>query len=581
MSGGSLTLTDKVSDASAPRTGRTRLYAVGGVLRYINAAGKVVELSDSTLSWASLAAPEDGLRPLGDDTHRYSGVYGEIGDFDSLTVGGVAFAPGDYLPLSAGGGKALTGTLYGTGAQFSAGVVSKELVDGDNYRNSFVWSVSGNAQVGAEGKWGGVAKAVRIVQDGTSGRIEVVDGVTSSSLLIPNPGTTTSTLFTTAGGALTGTLAMDGGTVQSEEFIHIGPQNASTASAITNGRHYTGAVNAHGFSDATRFEPSISGKAFNSFDAKSETWGSQNLDHIVGFQSRVAHNGSGTLTDMWGLWIENIAASAVTNSYGVTIKSPTGVGAITNEYGLHIPTLNRGSTIWGAYIQGNDVYLGRDVEVKRQIKLTGSFGDAGLSFADNSSASGGVANIRGGRFQSDDPWFYLDLANAGASDCGYAFKTRASNANVTALQIEPAGDVTGIRIKLTKEGGDAILYTAGENLVKGEMVSFSASADDTVVKTGTTAFTPIGVVYASVSSGQPVWIVKSGRAQALLTDSTAAVRNYLCVTSTTQAGRITQIAAPTGGSFAGVDEHFRECGHSSQSVTAGTNVLAWVHLHFN
>jgi hypothetical protein len=141
--------------------------------------------------------------------------------------------------------------------------------------------------------------------------------------------------------------------------------------------------------------------------------------------------------------------------------------------------------------------------------------------------------------------------------------------------------INGPRIKLTPEGGYAVLYTAGENLVQGEMVQFSGSADDTVLKTGTTSFNPIGAVYAAASSGQSVWIVMSGRAQVLLTNSTAAVRNYLCVTSTTQAGRITQIAAPTGSSFAGVDEHFREVGHSSQSVTAGTNVLAWVHLHFN
>lgn len=138
------------------------------------------------------------------------------------------------------------------------------------------------------------------------------------------------------------------------------------------------------------------------------------------------------------------------------------------------------------------------------------------------------------------------------------------------------------RIRLTIEGGYAVLYTAGENLAAGEIVTVSGTTDDNVIKAPADSMKPIGVVYATATSGNPVWIVVSGRAQVLLQNSTASTRGYWARTSITVAGRadITN-ANPPGGTIAALEVHATEIGHCLQSVTAGTDQLAWINMHFN
>ena len=73
-----------------------------------------------------------------------------------------------------------------------------------------------------------------------------------------------------------------------------------------------------------------------------------------------------------------------------------------------------------------------------------------------------------------------------------------------------------------------------------------------------------------------------GIADVLLEDATASTLAYWARTSITQAGRadITN-AAPPGGGVAAIDRHFREIGHCIQAVTAGTDKLARIVMHFN
>ena len=94
---------------------------------------------------------------------------------------------------------------------------------------------------------------------------------------------------------------------------------------------------------------------------------------------------------------------------------------------------------------------------------------------------------------------------------------------------------------------------------------------------------PIGVVYESgIADGQECWICIAGRCQVLLQNSTASTKGYWVRTSTSAAGRadITN-AAPPGGGIPELDIHQHEIGHCLETKTDGTNVLAYILVHFN
>ena len=137
---------------------------------------------------------------------------------------------------------------------------------------------------------------------------------------------------------------------------------------------------------------------------------------------------------------------------------------------------------------------------------------------------------------------------------------------------------------LTPEGGFAVrlLNATGAPSIKGTIIdahtvdlSFGiCSADDPQ---------PIGVVYENgVADGDQCWIVCHGIADILLEDSTASTVGYWARISITQDGRadITN-AAPAGGGVAELDRHMREVGHCLQTVSAGTDKLCRIIMHFN
>lgn len=89
----------------------------------------------------------------------------------------------------------------------------------------------------------------------------------------------------------------------------------------------------------------------------------------------------------------------------------------------------------------------------------------------------------------------------------------------------------------------------------------------------------IGVVdEAGVADGAEAWIWIQGRVQVLFKDSVAPVRGYVLLAADTD-GMATCIDVPSSNPIQA--EHFKECGHVSESKEAGTNVLALATLHFN
>lgn len=162
------------------------------------------------------------------------------------------------------------------------------------------------------------------------------------------------------------------------------------------------------------------------------------------------------------------------------------------------------------------------------------------------------------------------LISAGTGGGTYVEKFGVSN----------TGAVSGPKFQITTEGGYAISMTAGENLAQGEVVSImqSTGTDGQVYKTPIAANetdTPIGVVYAAATTGNPVWIVTNGIADVLPDTAITAARGNTLSVSTTTAGRVQQAAT-----IPAATQHWREIGHF-MNTGSGNGALTRAVIHFN
>lgn len=136
------------------------------------------------------------------------------------------------------------------------------------------------------------------------------------------------------------------------------------------------------------------------------------------------------------------------------------------------------------------------------------------------------------------------------------------------------------RIMMTPEGGLAIRMTNKTltTSVKGSIVQIynSTAIDNAVDLSGANSIHPIGIMYdGGVADGDECWVVVSGRAQVLLKDGQAGVKEYWLGTSGT-VGRANCKTDPASQS-----EHMQEIGHCMEAIASGTDVLAYAVLHFN
>jgi len=141
-------------------------------------------------------------------------------------------------------------------------------------------------------------------------------------------------------------------------------------------------------------------------------------------------------------------------------------------------------------------------------------------------------------------------------------------------------------VAFNEKGGKMTRYLNGTGAasVKGTLVQLDSNADLSVDTMGTSDPDCVGVIWsAGVADGDPVWVVTEGPAEALLEDSTASTRENWVRRSPNQAGRAdATLAAPSGGTINELREHLEgEVGHCMESVSSGTDVLCWIHLHFN
>ena len=136
------------------------------------------------------------------------------------------------------------------------------------------------------------------------------------------------------------------------------------------------------------------------------------------------------------------------------------------------------------------------------------------------------------------------------------------------------------KIGFTPDGGLAIRIVNGTGApsIRGTVVAASPSADNKV-HLQDDEFDSVGVVYESgVADGDEMWVVVSGMAYIMLKDGEACTREFLAIASATT-GRFEAIAVPSVSPV--VAEHFKEIGHTLESVAGGTSVLVKCIIHFN
>lgn len=136
------------------------------------------------------------------------------------------------------------------------------------------------------------------------------------------------------------------GTCTANRFEGNATDDAGTPDAVFRvNRTHTAATSPHAFRDQTIFTSASASLAACSFDAQMVTSGAQDLDHLIGFQSRNEHAGSGTSANMYSFGsYPRVSAGTVTNCIGVDITPHSGGGTVVNEYGIYIRNQNATAT---------------------------------------------------------------------------------------------------------------------------------------------------------------------------------------------------------------------------------------------
>lgn len=140
-----------------------------------------------------------------------------------------------------------------------------------------------------------------------------------------------------------------------------------------------------------------------------------------------------------------------------------------------------------------------------------------------------------------------------------------------ALGVDSATGERGFLVKMVNKTGVAT--------VKGSVICPSPTTDNSFALQYD-MFDSIGVVAeAGVADASEAWVWVNGSiCQVLFEDTKASTREYVAIAAATD-GRAEAIPVPTVSPAAA--EHFKEIGHTMESVSAGTDILVLCHLHFN
>lgn len=188
-----------------------------------------------------------------------------------------------------------------------------------------------------------------------------------------------------------GVISVDDGTrfginnTAPDGLLHVGPNSAASEAdpAIALARSITGTsnTNAHGYVDVTEVYRSGGLVGYAAYDAWSKFKGSANFDHMAGYQSRISHDGTGTVDAMYCSFYSGTinGLGAVTAGYGTYISgfSP-GFGTLAASYGLWISDISAGAgNAYSAYFDGagkirmnTQLGIGGDPTVNHPLDVT-------------------------------------------------------------------------------------------------------------------------------------------------------------------------------------------------------------------
>lgn len=147
---------------------------------------------------------------------------------------------------------------------------------------------------------------------------------------------------------------------------------ASGKTGLRLTRNFTGnAINIDNVSDVSELNPTGGTAAFCSFNTSLEAKGALNYDHLAGFQDRLIHSGTGTITNIFGFLSVPTLNGAVETRYGMWIFNPAGTGVIQNNYGLYINELTRGAALnYAIYTAGvSPSYFGGNVTLNAKVGI--------------------------------------------------------------------------------------------------------------------------------------------------------------------------------------------------------------------
>jgi hypothetical protein len=128
-----------------------------------------------------------------------------------------------------------------------------------------------------------------------------------------------------------------------------------------------------------------------------------------------------------------------------------------------------------------------------------------------------------------------------------------------------------------------LINDTGVDSVRGTIVTASSSIDFGAVVNPADIPKAIGSVLKSgIADGEWMPIGYGGIVPVLLEDGTASTRGYWAKVSDTQDGRadITNLLPP-GGTIPALEDHLSEVGHCLKTVSAGTDQISYVFMHFN
>lgn len=193
----------------------------------------------------------------------------------------------------------------------------------------------------------------------------LVDGLLIKQDVLTNPITGSGTintipLFSTSTGLGNSFLT------QNSEGMKIGSLRTTFGVGLSVSQYST-VMNRHIFDDYSLFNPTVGGSGFGAFDASTELMGTVDNAHFMSFQSRLKYTSSGNLTDSFGLTgmivlNSHEGAGTVGVAHGVLINDVGGAGVVTDNYGIKIENIQRGSgTNWSIFTDGGDSRFKGDI----------------------------------------------------------------------------------------------------------------------------------------------------------------------------------------------------------------------------